>query len=75
MNPPEPGKPCPWEYPFGHAIGRALCGAPARWAVVYSFDGRREAYCLNHAQREVMGGQARWDGPADRDARTGVQTP
>ena len=46
---------CPWEYP----VGGALCGAPADWPVAHR-DGAVTTYCLNRAQREVLGGQGRY---------------
>ena len=50
--------PCPWEYPIG---GRA-CGAPVTTLVQYRVSGTMIWYCLNHAQREVLGGQAWYAG-------------
>ena len=46
---------CPWEYP---ATPHRICGAPATLTVRYRVDGRSVRYCLSHAQREVLGGQA-----------------
>ena len=45
---------CPWPYDGGRR-----CGAPADWPVA-DRDGAVTTYCLNHAEREVLGGQARY---------------
>ena len=47
-------RPCLWEYPDPP---HAQCGALASVPVVYR-SGTCIWYCLNHAQREVSGGQA-----------------
>ena len=58
------GPYCPWEYgpPFDSPLGSsgALCNGPATTRVQYRADGRKTVYCLNHAQREVNGGQAKY---------------
>ena len=52
---------CPWEYPLRRLDGTiGVCGAEADWPVKYRSDERVETYCLNHAQREVLGGQAHY---------------
>ena len=48
---------CPWEYPNSP---HPPCGSPARLPVHYGVSGTVVWYCLNHAQREVLGGQARY---------------
>ena len=52
---------CGWEYPMRRPDGTiGVCGAEADWPVQYRREGmgRVVTYCLNHAQREVLGGQA-----------------
>ena len=46
---------CPWTYDGGRR-----CGAFADWPVKYRVDAEVVTFCLNHAQREVLGGQARY---------------
>ena len=52
--------PCPWQYPGWHG---QRCGAPATLTVRYRATGEITAYCLNHAQAEVLGGQASYTAP------------
>ena len=56
---PEEEAGCPWRYPAsGRGWPRQRCGAPATLTVRYRATGEEVAYCLNHAQAEVLGGQA-----------------
>lgn len=48
---------CPWEYPNP---SHPSCDAPVRVPVMYGVSGTCIWYCLNHAQREVNGGQAQY---------------
>lgn len=55
---------CAWEYyPKQAGFPAKSCGAVATCFVRYRVDQRVVAYCLNHAQREVLGGQAAWEPP------------